>query len=59
MVCGVQVQQEALDFFGISESHMEEYYLVDHKTSKSHMEEFYLVDHKTSKTHMELLPCGP
>ncbi len=30
----VQVQQEALDFFGISESRMEEYYLVDHKTSE-------------------------
>jgi hypothetical protein len=29
-----QVQQEALDFFGISEARMEEYYLVDHKTSE-------------------------
>ena len=29
-----QLQQEALDFFGIDESRINEYFLVDHKTSK-------------------------
>ena len=29
-----QLQQEALDFFGIDESKINEYFLVDHKTSK-------------------------
>ena len=29
-----QLQQEATDFFGIEESRMEEFCLVDHKTSK-------------------------
>ena len=39
-----QLQQEATDFFGIEETKMDQFYLVDHKTSESDNPLFMLLD---------------